>query len=157
MWICHGLSHFGPHWPWARYGQSKLTNILHTWTLYKMYGPGSPSARNGEGEIWVSCVHPGVVETNLATPVKESGWGFASVLSALRMFGLIMHADKGSWTSAFCAASRDMKVEQSGAYLEIFQRFGEPWWQSSAAKDVKLAERLDEWTRKMFDMTGLMK
>jgi hypothetical protein len=68
------------------------------------------------------------------------------VFSVLRMFGLIWPADKGSWSSVFCAASRDMKAEQSGTYIEIFRRFGEPRWQSATAKDVKLAERLEEWT-----------
>lgn len=135
--------------PWSRYGQSKLANILHIRTLHKTYGPSSISAENGEGEIWVSSVHPGVVETNLATSVGESVSGVRSVFSVLRMFGLIWPADKGSWTSLFCAASHDMKAEQSGTYFEIFQRFGEPWWQSSTAKDGKLAERLDDWTRKI--------
>ncbi|KAK9489242.1 hypothetical protein V1508DRAFT_428617 [Lipomyces doorenjongii] len=92
--------------PWPRYGQSKLANVLHTKTLHKKYGPGSPSARNVEGEIWVSSVHPGLVETNLAKSVGESGSGMMSVLSVLRMFGLIWPADKGSWTSLSCAASR---------------------------------------------------
>ena len=141
--------------PWLRYGQSKLANILHTKTLHKMYGPGSPSARNGEGEIWVSSVHPGLVETNLATSVGESGSGVMSVVFwVLRMFGLIWPANKGSSTSLFCAASRDMKAEQSGMYLETSRRFGEPWWQSSAAKDGKLAERLDEWTEEVMRKEG---
>lgn len=133
--------------PWSRYGQSKLANILHTKTLHKKYGPGSLSAQNVEGEIWVSSVHPGLVETNLATTLGESGSGMMSVFSVLRMLGCMLPADKGSWTSLFCAASEDMKAEQSGMYLEIFRRFVEPWWQSAAAKDEKLAERLEEWTR----------
>ncbi|KAI8944629.1 NAD(P)-binding protein [Xylaria longipes] len=136
---------------WARYGQSKLANILHTKTLHKTYGPGSASARNGEGEIWVSSVHPGVVETNLATSV---GSGMNSVFSVLRMFGLFLPAEKGSWTSLFCAASRDMKAEQSGGYLEIFKRLGEPGWQSGAAKDGALAERLEEWTGEVMRKEG---
>jgi len=114
--------------PWSRYGQSKLANILHTKTLHKTYGPGSPSSRNGDGEIWVSSVHPGLVETNLATSVGNSGSGVTRALSVLRMVGLMWPADKGSWTSLFCAASQDMKAEQSGKYLEIFGRFVEPWW-----------------------------
>ncbi|KFY61745.1 hypothetical protein V496_04903 [Pseudogymnoascus sp. VKM F-4515 (FW-2607)] len=133
--------------PWPRYGQSKLANILHTKTLHKAYGPGSPSAQNGEGEIWVSSVHPGIVETNLATSVEESGSVMAGAFSVFRMFGLIWPADKGSYTSLFCTASQDMKAEQSGTYQEISKRFGEPRWQSCAAKDEKLAERLEEWTR----------
>ncbi|KAE8317925.1 hypothetical protein BDV41DRAFT_561102 [Aspergillus transmontanensis] len=132
--------------PWARYGQSKLANILHAKVLHKAYGPGSPSAQNGEGEIWVSSVHPGLVETNLAASVGDSGSGMMCVFSVLRMFGLMWSADKGSWTSLFCAASHDMKAEQSGTYLEIFRRFGEPRWQSDMANDWKLIERLEEWT-----------
>ncbi|PMD33658.1 NAD(P)-binding protein [Hyaloscypha variabilis F] len=143
--------------PWPRYGQSKLANILHTKTLHKRYGPGSPSARSEDGEIWVSAVHPGLVETNLATAVGESGSGLmsvSSVFSVLRKVGLIWPAEKGSWTSLFCAASRDMKAEQSGTYFEIFGRFGEPWWQSGAAKDGKLAERLEEWTAEVMRKEG---
>ena len=140
--------------PWTRYGQSKLANILHTKALHKRYGPGSPSARNGEGEIWVSSVHPGLVETNLAASVGESGSSIMSVFLVLRKLGLIWPADKGSWTSLFCAASPDMDAEQSGAYFDIFRRFGEPWWQSGAAKDGKLAERLEEWTAEMMRKEG---
>ncbi|KAH8645841.1 hypothetical protein BX600DRAFT_421410 [Xylariales sp. PMI_506] len=140
--------------PWVRYGQSKLANILYTKTLDKTYGPGSPSARNEGCEIWVCSVHPGLVETNLATSVGKSGSGMTSVFSVLRRFGLIWPADKGSWTSLFCAASQDMKAEQSGCYLEIYQRFGEPWWQSGAAKNSKIAEELEEWTEKMMKNEG---
>ncbi|KAI1097313.1 NAD(P)-binding protein [Jackrogersella minutella] len=137
--------------PWTRYGQSKLANILHTKTLHRTYGPGSPRARRGEAEIWVSSVHPGLVETNLASSVGESGSGMTSVFSALRMFGLVWPADKGSWTSLFCVASQDMKAEQSGTYFEIFGRFGEPKCQSGAANDEKLAERLEESTREAME------
>lgn len=140
--------------PLLRYGQSKLANVLHTKTLHKTYGPGSPNARNGEGEIWLSCVHPGIVETNIATAAGESGSGMTWIISVLRMLGLIWPADKGSWTSLFCAASLDMKAEQSGNYFEIFGRFGEPWWQSGAAKDGNLAERLEAWTGEVMKREG---
>jgi NAD(P)-dependent dehydrogenase (short-subunit alcohol dehydrogenase family) len=139
---------------WPRYGQSKLANMLHTKTLHATYGPGSPSAQKGEGEIWVSSVHPGLVETNLATSVNESGAGITSILSAARLFGLMYPADKASWTSLFCVASRDMKAEQSGTYMEIFRRCGEPTWQSTAAKDEKLAERLEKWTGEVMRREG---
>lgn len=137
--------------PWQRYGQSKLANILHATTLNKTYGPDSHSARHGEGDIWVSSVHPGLVETNLADSVDKS---MLSIFGVLRTFGLMLPAEKGSWTSLFCAASQDMKPEQSGTYLEIFGRCAEPKWQSSAAKDGKLAERLDEWTGEVMKQEG---
>lgn len=132
---------------WARYGQSKLANILHTKSLHAMYGPGSQSAMNGDGEIWVLSVHPGIVETNLATSAKESGLGMMSMLPVLRLLGLVWPADRGSWNSLFCAASPDMKADQSGTYLEIFRRCLEPNWQSGAAKDELLVQRLEEWTK----------
>ncbi|KAE8137112.1 hypothetical protein BDV38DRAFT_283226 [Aspergillus pseudotamarii] len=132
--------------PWGRYRQSKLANILHAKILHETYGPGSPSARNGEGEIWVSSVHPGLVETNPATLVGNSGSGLLCAFSVLRMFGLIWPANKGSWTSLFCVASRDMKAEQSGTYLEIFRRFRDPRWQSGVVNDGTLAEMLKKWT-----------
>ncbi len=47
----------------ARYGQSKLSNVLHVKTLNKLYGPGSPSSKAGNGEIWTAAVHPGLVES----------------------------------------------------------------------------------------------
>ncbi|KAL0929726.1 short-chain dehydrogenase protein [Colletotrichum truncatum] len=140
--------------PWQRYGQSKLANILHTKTLHKMYGPNSPSARNGEGEIWVSAVHPGLVETNLATSVENSGSLMTIVISLSRMLGLLWSADKGSWSSLFCTASPNMTIEQCGTYLEIFSRFGEPWWESGAAKDHVLAERLEAWTEEAMKREG---
>jgi NAD(P)-dependent dehydrogenase (short-subunit alcohol dehydrogenase family) len=140
--------------PMARYGQSKLANVLHTKTLHKKYGPGSASARNGEGEIWLSCVHPGMVETNLVTAVGDEASGMKSVLPVFRLFGMIMSADKGSYTSLFFVASQDMKPEQSGTYCEIHKRLIEPRWQSSAAKDANLAERLEEWTKEEMKNEG---
>ncbi|CAJ2508311.1 Uu.00g094970.m01.CDS01 [Anthostomella pinea] len=138
---------------WPRYGQSKLANVLHTKTLHRKYGPGSPSARNGQGEIWVSCVHPGIVETNLATTVKESAV-FTTVQAAIRMLRMASSADKGSWTSLFCAAGPEMKVEDCGGYHEIFRRWGELKWLSGDAKDGALAERLEAWTEEVMRKEG---
>ncbi|KAK7974505.1 hypothetical protein PG989_016353 [Apiospora arundinis] len=139
--------------PWPRYGQSKLANILHTKTLQKTYGPGSPSARGGEGEIWVSSVHPGIVSTNL-TSASELGAGTKGTLSVFGMLGMIYPSDKGAWTSLFCVASQEMKADQSGGYFEIHGRFGEPCWQSAAAKDAELADRLEGWTRETMKKEG---
>ncbi|KAK4208217.1 putative dehydrogenase, partial [Rhypophila decipiens] len=130
--------------PWTRYGQSKLANILHAKTLHRMYGPGSPTARAGEGEIWTSAVHPGPVETNISS--AQSGGMEIWVLAVYRFLGLVWDADKGSWNTLFCAASEDMKAEQSGGYIDIYSRCGELWWESDKAKDEELAEQLDEWT-----------
>ncbi|CAN9419928.1 unnamed protein product [Alternaria alternata] len=137
--------------PMIRYGQSKLANVLHTKYLHKAYGPGSPSAHNNDGEIWTSCVHPGLVETNLADGVDKAGFIMTSFISVLRMTGMFWSADKGSYNSLFCTASEDMKPDQSGAYLDIFNRFGEPWWESGPAKDAELADKLEQHTQQMME------
>lgn len=126
----------------ARYGQSKLANVLHAKTLDKLYGPGSPSAEDGNGEIWTAAVHPGLV---------QSGLGVQSELRSLMLKIINIHGalggsidpDKGSWTSLFCAASPDMKKEQSGSY---FRRIAEAGWQSKMAKNILLAQKLEDWT-----------
>lgn len=132
---------------WPRYGQSKLANILHTSSLNLTYGPSSQSAINGDGEIWISSVHPGLVETNLSSSIGESSAGFSTTLTGLRLLGLTMPAEKGSWTSLYCVASQKMKREESGGYFEITGRWGEPGWRSADAKDAGLAKRLEGWTR----------
>lgn len=125
-----------------RYGQSKLANVLHAKTLHKLYGPGSPTAKANGGEVWTSIVHPGLVESRLGDKAE-----FAAVLRwFFEVYGAMggrWDGDKGSWTSLFCAASPDMTKEQSGTY---FQRIAEPGWQSSMAKDMGLAAKLEEWT-----------
>jgi NAD(P)-dependent dehydrogenase (short-subunit alcohol dehydrogenase family) len=139
---------------WARYGQSKLANILHTHSLHTKHGPSSSSSLNKDGEIWISCVHPGLVGTNLADGVGGSGWGMTSVLSALKMMGMMYPADKGSYSSLFCVASQDMKTEDCGGYFEIFGRCGEPKWLSGPAKDAELAGKLEEHTKEMMRKEG---
>lgn len=139
---------------WARYGQSKLGNILHAKTLHKAYGPGSATARKGEGEIWVTSVHPGIVETNLASSLQEAGSISAKLFSVVRLFGGMMSAERGSWSNVYCVASSLMKADESGAYVEIHHRLGEPQWQSAQAKDEQLAERLESWSRDILTKEG---
>ncbi|KAJ4328848.1 hypothetical protein N0V84_000635 [Fusarium piperis] len=127
----------------ARYGQSKLGNIFHAKTLHKMYGPGSPSSKVGEGEIWTAIVHPGLVDTQIGDRAEFPPL-MKQVFSVYGALGGRVHADKGAWTSLFCLASLEMKESQSGTY---FQRIAEAGWQSCLAKDEKLAEKLEEWTK----------
>ncbi|MCJ1420578.1 hypothetical protein MMC32_006936 [Xylographa parallela] len=137
----------------TRYGQSKLANILHAKTLNRLYGPDSPSSKAGKGEIWTAAVHPGLVETQLAVHADNSkAWKMMSmVFSAL---GGMANADTGSWTSAFCAASPEMRKGQSGTY---FQRIAEAGWQSGMAKDVNLAAKLEEWISQEMKKEGWIK
>lgn len=57
-----------------RYGQPKPANILHAKTLHKAYGLGSSSSLGG-GKIWVSIVHPGLVDFDLGNEAQCRPWG----------------------------------------------------------------------------------
>jgi hypothetical protein len=68
--------------------------------------------------------------------------------------GFEIDADKGSWTSLFCVASQEMKREDCGKY---WQRFADPnGWQSSSAKDMELAKKLEIWTKNEMEKGGWM-
>ncbi|MCJ1376985.1 hypothetical protein MMC17_000075 [Xylographa soralifera] len=137
----------------ARYGQSKLANVLHAKSLNKLYGPGSPSSKAGKGEIWTAAVHPGLVETQLSARA-ETPMAWKMMIAVAGAVGLKADADMGSWTSAFCAASPKMRKEQSGTY---FQRIAEAGWQSGMAKDMVLAAKLEAWTGKVMKKEGWIK
>lgn len=134
----------------ARYGQSKLANVLHTKTLNKLYGPGSPSSKARNGEIWIAAVHPGLVESQLGVRAE-----IPSVMKKLfDVYGALggrIDSDTGSWTSVFCAASPRMRKEQSGTY---FQRVAEAGWQSGMAKNMVLAAKLEDWTAEKMKKEG---
>jgi NAD(P)-dependent dehydrogenase (short-subunit alcohol dehydrogenase family) len=134
----------------ARYGQSKLANVLHAKTLNKLYGPGSRRSKAGEGEIWISAVHPGLVQSQLSAKAE-----FPAALKMLfGLYGLLggrIDADTGSWTSVFCASSQEMKKEQSGTY---FQRIAEAGWQSGMAKNMDIADKLEHWTNEKMKTEG---
>ena len=138
-----------PNNPTSRYGQSKLGNILQAKTINKLYGPSSSSAEGGHGEIWTSAVHPGLVESQLEGRVE--GAGQRALLRAFHFFGLYMDTDTGAWTSVFCAASPEMKREQSGTY---FERIAKAGTQSCKAKDMALAAKLEEWTKELMAKEG---
>ena len=133
------------HSPINRYGQGKLANILHAKTLNKMYGPSPGKKIEEKGEIWTSSVHPGIVTTNLDNKATEMPFFMKAVTFVINSAGGRWPADKGAWTPIFCVASPEMKVDQSGIY---FERIAKPGTLESAkAKDLKIAERLEEWTQ----------
>ncbi|OAK93817.1 NAD(P)-binding protein [Phaeosphaeriaceae sp. SRC1lsM3a] len=138
--------------PMTRYGQSKLANVLHAKMLHRTYGPPpssptistSPSTTSPAGEIWVSVVHPGLVRSGLGDKAEAEGT-FKLMAKVLGWVGQVVDSDEGSWTSLHCVAGPGMKREECGRY---WQRMADPnGWQSAMAKDEKLAERLEEWTR----------
>ena len=97
-------------------------------------------------------VHPGLVATQLAVRAQTAAvWKL--IIAGYSALGGMADADSGSWTSVFCAASSEMREEQSGTY---FQRMAEAGWQSGMAKDMVLAAKLEEWTREEMENEGWM-
>jgi len=130
-----------------RYSQSKLANILHAKALNKRYGPKATPGPE-EGEIWVSSLHPGNVDTQLNT----KSWG-SSFLPLLRCFGVYIKPEEGSFTSLFAAASPEFKQEDSGMYFVPFGKRTQP---SKKATDANLAEKLWDWTKAEMEKKGFI-
>jgi NAD(P)-dependent dehydrogenase (short-subunit alcohol dehydrogenase family) len=128
----------------ARYGQSKLANILHAKTLHQ---------RHGSHGIWTASVHPGLVGSNLADKASELPMWMYALGFAARIVGALWPPDKGAWTSVFCAASPEMKADQSGCHFVRIAKLGS---ESARAKDMQLAEKLEEWTTKEMETKGFL-
>lgn len=158
--------------PGARYGQSKLANILHAKMLNQKYGPLSESTKGGMGEIWTVSIHPGLVERYIAylyLPHKKKrqlisgssqlssrseGWVYRPLLSAFKVLGAYIDADRGSYTSVYCVASQELRPEDSGIYFErIAKRNGST---SAKAKDMRLAGKLYEYTEDIMGSKDFM-
>jgi NAD(P)-dependent dehydrogenase (short-subunit alcohol dehydrogenase family) len=138
-----------------RYGQSKLANVLHTANLHAAYGPNSQSATDGKGEVWTITVHPGLVETNLADGANDlPKWMTLGVGVALKL-GMAASADKGSWTSVYCVAAKEVTADDAGRYFQrMVDRNGR---RSANAKDGALAKRLEEWATNEMRNGGWLK
>ncbi|OKL57681.1 hypothetical protein UA08_07079 [Talaromyces atroroseus] len=133
----------------VRYGHSKLANILHTRHLNAVYGP---KGKESSGII-VAAVHPGHIDTNLNK--QATGMAPAVVLRIMtpimKCIGILDHEAKGALSTLFAIA--DPKFTESGAYIVPYAKIGKP---SQMAKDDQLAERLWEWTFKMFQEMGYL-
>jgi NAD(P)-dependent dehydrogenase (short-subunit alcohol dehydrogenase family) len=135
-----------------RYGQSKLANVLHAKTLHKKYGPGSSGDRAGNGQIWTSSVHPGIVESELDNKAMEAPWYVRLAAGAAQTLGARWPTDKGAWTPVYCVASPTFKAEHSGWYHERIAKAG--GLQSAKSKDMDLAAKLEEWTEREMKKKG---
>ncbi|KAF2098375.1 NAD(P)-binding protein [Rhizodiscina lignyota] len=127
----------------ARYGQSKLANILHAKELNRMYGP---RAEEGDtGRIWVAAVHPGHIDTDLNR--QATGTAPECVLKVMtpimRILGILNDQEKGAWSSLWAIASAEFTEKDSGAYVVPYMKIGKP---SALARDEELAKKLWAWT-----------
>ncbi|GAB1318104.1 Retinol dehydrogenase 12 [Madurella fahalii] len=115
---------------WARYGQSKLANILFAKELARRYP-----------QLTVVAVHPGVVNTNLMSPFSQQ---YLAARLALHAAGWILATPDQAVRQQLWAATAKEGIE-SGEY---YHPVGVAGFASAWAKDEELARRLWEWTEK---------
>ena len=107
------------------YSRSKLANVLFTYELARrLQGTG----------VTVSCLHPGVVGTNLGSGVSGA---FGFVVRALRP--LMKSPEKGAETSIYLASSPEVEGSSGGYFVKKAQARS-----SDVSYDERLARRLWE-------------
>jgi NAD(P)-dependent dehydrogenase (short-subunit alcohol dehydrogenase family) len=123
-------------WAWARYGQSKLANILFAKELARRYP---------HPQLTVVAVHPGVVNSNLAGPLSEQ---YRAARLAIGVAGRIFFSstDVGAKNQLWAATA--LEGVQSGKY---YHPVGVTGWASDLALDDGLARKLWDWTEKELD------
>jgi NAD(P)-dependent dehydrogenase (short-subunit alcohol dehydrogenase family) len=130
---------------WARYGMSKLGNVLHAKELARRYGSTSAA---GNGILAVS-LHPGTVKTGLSAGPRGSTplYKFIQPLVELGAPG----PEKGSWNSLWCAASPELKESDNGSY---FLPVGKKTRASVHGEDAFMSRKLWEWSEECLKEKG---
>ncbi|MCJ1418822.1 hypothetical protein MMC32_005173 [Xylographa parallela] len=114
---------------WSRYGQSKLANLLYVQELAKRYP-----------RILSVAVHPGIVMTDLFANVS-----FGARLPALiSSIGKTTPLEQGPYNQLWAATSPRGGIK-NGEYYEPTGIVGKRT--TTQAKDVRLAEKLWDWTQ----------
>ncbi|KAK9240694.1 hypothetical protein V1525DRAFT_447901 [Lipomyces kononenkoae] len=115
----------------ARYGQSKLANVLWVRQLAKVYPL-----------FTVSAIHPGIVSTNLMAGATGAPLILRIVGGGLHKLGVATTVENGARNQLWAAVSKDV---QSGEYYEPI---GVGGLESAYGKDDNLAKKIWEWTEK---------
>jgi NAD(P)-dependent dehydrogenase (short-subunit alcohol dehydrogenase family) len=125
---------------WARYGMSKLANVLHAKELARRYG---------ENGIMAVSLHPGTVKTGLSAGLRGSTplYKFIQPLVELGAPG----PEKGSWNSLWCAASLELKESDNGGYFLPVEKKTRA---SVHGEDGFMAKRLWEWSEESLREKG---
>ncbi len=124
--------------PWARYGQSKLANILFTKELASRY----PS-------ITSVAIHPGVIMTDLYAPNQQSNM---LMKYALKIVGPLFMADirTGALNQLWGAAGKKSEVVSGGYYTPVAKAGSGSKW----AQKKDLAQELWAWTERELASKG---
>ncbi|KAK1245936.1 hypothetical protein MKX07_005005 [Trichoderma sp. CBMAI-0711] len=120
---------------WARYGQSKLANVLFTRELGKKFP-----------QITSVAVHPGVVKTEMITRLglvdRVLTWG----MSPLGMLTPREGAYNTLWAATAADVRGKMRKGEEGGEVALFEPVGRPHAGSAKCRSDELAGRLWEWT-----------
>jgi NAD(P)-dependent dehydrogenase (short-subunit alcohol dehydrogenase family) len=118
----------------ARYGETKLANILFTKEL----------ARRLEGTgVTANCFHPGFVASGFN---KNNGWPMRVGMTLARPFA--RSARKGAETLVWLACAADVSPESGGYFANMRSRAP-----SAAAQDMEAARRLWEMSAEQVGLT----
>ena len=121
---------------WARYGQSKLANLLYAKGLAAHYP-----------DIKCIAVHPGGVNTGLQRGPAAT-WPWVATPMRLLSSVLMTTAANGALTQLFAATSKDAKT---GTYYAPTAKEDSG---SNYARDEKLVNELWDYTEKELDVAG---
>jgi len=131
---------------WRRYGQSKLGNILLTNEITRRYGPKG---------IYSISVHPGGVNTNLASGtnlVQNTLGPLKNWTNWLAGFFMLTPA-QGAITQLYAGTSPDIVTKNlNGAYLVPYGEVTQP---SSYGQNAELAEKLWDFLDKEVTQKGI--
>ncbi|RIB29883.1 hypothetical protein C2G38_2055616 [Gigaspora rosea] len=116
-----------------RYALSKLANILFTNELNKQYLEGE--------QIYVTSLHPGVVDTKL---VRRNDISLSETLVSSSI-----STEDGAITTLYCATSPE--IEEKNYRGKYFEPFGIESEKSSFAKDDDLAKKFWEFTENLIN------
>ncbi|EJP71034.1 oxidoreductase, short-chain dehydrogenase/reductase family [Beauveria bassiana ARSEF 2860] len=118
---------------WARYGQSKLANILTARELARRCP-----------EITCVCVHPGVVKTGLVT---ELGYWEKMLVYVTNPDGL-MTPRQGCYNTVWAATGRGVREAVAEGKVAFFEPVRTPNEGDAKCWDDELAKELWEWTER---------
>jgi hypothetical protein len=111
---------------WARYGTSKLCQVLHSKSLSTHY-PG----------ILTLSLHPGTLKTGLSAGLRESTAWYKFMQPLVELGALVL--EEGCANIVFCAVSDKIGIGDNGAY---FLTVGKRMKASKFGEDPELAEEL---------------
>jgi NAD(P)-dependent dehydrogenase (short-subunit alcohol dehydrogenase family) len=150
--ILYNLSEVEAAGNFGRYGLSKLANVLHAKNLNDQYGPTSPSARDGKGEVWSASLHPGFIDSQMNQITKKnSSWKLSWIHPVLQLFGIMRPWDEGCIASLFTGASPEFTSDMSGLYFNEKAIVAPP---NPVVFEVDERERLEQWTVKALRSGG---